>query len=100
MQDSIQEPTERNHEIEPSFEFCWTLAWRLILLSLLIGALPFILINLCLGIVVTAFPALLAAIVMTAGNVLILILALTVALKIMLSKTHKNAYIRFYREGV
>ncbi|PTY38448.1 hypothetical protein BGP77_12115 [Saccharospirillum sp. MSK14-1] len=99
MPDSTQ-PTERKHEIEPSFEFCWTLAWRLILLSLLIGALPFVLVNLCLGIVVTAFPAILSAIVLIAGNVLILIMALTVALKILLSKTHKNAYIRFYTEGV
>ena len=91
---------DKNFEIEPDFRFCWTLAWRLIFLSLTIGLIPLLAVNLCLGIVGAALPGVLAVGALVVGNILVLVLAFTISLKILLSKSYKNSFIRFYSVDV
>jgi len=87
-------------QIEPDFQFCWTLAWRSVLLSVAIGVIPLGVVNLCLGIVGAALPGLIAIGALVAGNILVIVLAFTISLKILLSKTYKNSFVRFYSVDV
>ena len=54
-------------KIEPNFQFCWALSWRLICLSVLIGIVPLAAANLCIGVAGAAMPSVI--------NVLLLVLA-------------------------
>lgn len=85
-------------KIEPSFQFCWALAWRLILLSVGIGILPLATVNICLSIAGAALPGFIAIVVLVIGNVLTIVAAFSVALKILLSKSFKSSFVRFYTE--
>lgn len=85
--------------IEPSFQFCWTLAWRLVFLSVGIALIPLMVVNLCIGVLGIFIPSLFVAGALILGNILAIILAFAFSLKILLSRNFKNAFIRFYSVG-
>ena len=85
--------------IEPNFQFCWALAWRLLFLSAGIALIPLMVVNLCFGVLGILAPGFLVAVALILGNVLIIILAFAFSLKILLSQKFKNAFIRFYSMG-
>ncbi|GGB96895.1 hypothetical protein GCM10011352_23800 [Marinobacterium zhoushanense] len=87
-------------KIEPSFQFCWSLAWRLILLSMGIGILPLATVNICLSVAGAALPDFLSTALLIIGNWLTVVTAFSIALNILLSKNFKKTYVRFYNENV
>jgi hypothetical protein len=83
-------------EIEPNFEFCWALSWRLLLLSSLIGIMPFATAAICFGIAGRAIPAPFNYIALIGSLLIVMVASLAFALKILLSKEFRGAAIRFH----
>lgn len=83
-------------EIEPSFEFCWALAWRLLLLSSLLGFMPFATAAICFGVAGRAIPTPLNYIALIGSMFIVMVAALAFALKILLSKEFRGAKVRFH----
>lgn len=71
---------------EPSFEFCWSFGWRLIILTALIGGLPLALLNLCLWVIGQEIRIPFENIIFFVTNFLVLNCAVSFALKMLLSK--------------
>ncbi|MEH6565775.1 MAG: hypothetical protein V7756_10670 [Halopseudomonas sp.] len=95
----FKEEEANTFQTEPDFAFCWSLAWRLVLLSVAIGILPLLLFNLCVNLALmltlgfTWLPLLV-------GNTLIVIGAFCVSLKILLSRSFNHSFIRFYSQDI
>ncbi|WP_345552604.1 hypothetical protein [Microbulbifer aestuariivivens] len=86
-------------DIEPNFRFCWSLAWRLILLTLLVGTMPIATVIICFGVAVPAIPTPLNFIALAVAPALILIASVSFSLKILLSKNFKGANVKFRRSN-
>tara|TARA_R110001599_G_scaffold109366_2_gene272909 strand:+ start:590 stop:868 length:279 start_codon:yes stop_codon:yes gene_type:complete len=89
----------KDTKIEPSFQFCWALSWRLILLSILIGILPVATATICIGVAGAAMPSTINLLLLVTANALIILASFSISLKILLSKNFKGSTIRFYQNN-
>ena len=71
---------------EPSFDFCWFLSWRLIGLSVLIGALPIATLNVCLWVISQEIQLPFEEVIFGVTNFVVLNCAVSFALKMLLSR--------------
>lgn len=87
-------------KIEPSFQFCWALSWRVILLSILIGIMPLATANLCIGVAGAAMSSVVNVVLLVLANIVVVLASFSLSLKILLSKSFKGSNIRFYTNNV
>jgi len=91
----FKEEEQRVFQTEPDFSFCWALAWRLLLLSTAISFVPLIFFNLLVSTVISLTVGY-SWILVLLGNTLIVLGALSLALKVFLSKSFNGSSVRFY----